>query len=744
MNNNSHQPRGISITLRTALCSWGVALATLLCFALAIVPQQRRDFEEHLRSKAHGVAVSLRDVAAGSVVNEDFSSVVDHCGEMLKGDKTLEYLVITKNDGFSLISDRTGWRSEPNTGPEWRPARRVASSGIGQVSIFNRRVYHHAQPFDYQGIEWGWIHVGLSLEGYDRSVAAVYQRTALLAVGCMLFSLAASGLYARWLVRPILSLRNVVQRLTGGDLTARAEILRHDELGTLSTSVNLMTDALLRRDRILESVRIAAQQFLCAPDWRSVISEILAQIGAGADVSRIRVFQIEKDAADRPGAVLRHEWASPALGDSRLDPAGARLALSAGVIGRWGALLARGESVNLNLSELAGEDRESLGSHGFKSVLVMPILVDTELWGALSLAECRFERQWTGAERDSIRAAADMLGATIARQRARDALVEAKETLEQRVRERTRELQEQVQEKDRANSQLAAAQQQLMDVSRQAGMAEVATGVLHNVGNVLNSVNVSANLVHDRLGRLRAEQLCKVTAMLRENEQDVGRFLDQDPKGRLIPAFLGSFSEHLLQLREKLREEIRLLIKHIEHIKEIVAMQQNYARVAGVLEDLPPAALVEDALMMHTGAFSHDGIKVHREFASVPPVRVDKHKVLQILINLFRNAKYAMTTSGTPEKVLNIRVGMNGGDRVKIEVNDNGVGIPPENLTRIFQHGFTTKPTGHGFGLHSGACAAKALGGSLMALSDGSGKGATFILELPIATRKETQHAERN
>jgi signal transduction histidine kinase len=168
--------------------------------------------------------------------------------------------------------------------------------------------------------------------------------------------------------------------------------------------------------------------------------------------------------------------------------------------------------------------------------------------------------------------------------------------------------------------------------------------------------------------------------------------------------------------------------------------------VSGVCENLAAAGLVEDALRMNAAAFDRHHIDVVREFAdNTPPVRVDRHKVLQILINLLRNAKYAMDAQSAKSgqaKRLVVRVGVAFPDRVKITIADNGVGIDPENLTRIFNHGFTTKKDGHGFGLHSGANAAKEMGGTLTARSDGPGKGAEFALELPIITSvRQEEHA---
>jgi C4-dicarboxylate-specific signal transduction histidine kinase len=156
--------------------------------------------------------------------------------------------------------------------------------------------------------------------------------------------------------------------------------------------------------------------------------------------------------------------------------------------------------------------------------------------------------------------------------------------------------------------------------------------------------------------------------------------------------------------------------------------------VSGVYETLAIAGLVEDALRMNAAAFDRHHIDLVREFdEKIPAVCVDRHKVLQILINLFRNAKYAMAARSGNDKRIVIRVGMAAPDRVKITVGDNGVGIAPDHLNSIFNHGFTTKKDGHGFGLHSGANAAKEMGGTLTAHSDGPGQGAEFTLELPVA-----------
>jgi PAS domain S-box-containing protein len=273
---------------------------------------------------------------------------------------------------------------------------------------------------------------------------------------------------------------------------------------------------------------------------------------------------------------------------------------------------------------------------------------------------------------------------------------------------------------------------QLMDASRRAGMAEVATGVLHNVGNVLNSVNVSALLITDRLGKSRVAHLGHVSTALKDNAADLGKFITEDPRGSKLPSFIASLAERLSNEQAELLREAEDLSKNITHIKDIVAVQQNYAKVSGVVEVLPACALVEDALQMNDAAFDRHRIEIVRKFEDDSMVRVDKHKVLQILVNVLRNAKYAVSETLREEKRIVVNVTRNGNDRVRISVADNGIGIPTENLSRIFAHGFTTKVNGHGFGLHSAALAAKEVGGSLVAESDGPDLGATFILELPL------------
>ncbi|MDB6033470.1 MAG: histidine kinase [Verrucomicrobiales bacterium] len=309
--------------------------------------------------------------------------------------------------------------------------------------------------------------------------------------------------------------------------------------------------------------------------------------------------------------------------------------------------------------------------------------------------------------------------------------------LDNRVQDRTHalletnaKLEKEVAERRRAQEELLEAHQKVVEQSRIAGMAEVATSVLHNVGNVLNSVNVTASLVGENLRKSRLADLRRLTQLLNLHQSDLASFLSNGSKGGKALEFLVQLSAKLSAEQDANLAEMQSLQKNIAHIKDIVAMQQSYGKVSGLIETVAITDLIEDTLRMNSVSLARHDLTVVREFSDVPPIQTDKHKVLQILVNLVKNAKNSCDESGRTDKQVTMQV-RKGEETIRISVIDNGVGIPADNLTRIFNHGFTTKQDGHGFGLHSGALAARELGGALNVQSDGIGRGATFTLELP-------------
>jgi signal transduction histidine kinase len=303
-------------------------------------------------------------------------------------------------------------------------------------------------------------------------------------------------------------------------------------------------------------------------------------------------------------------------------------------------------------------------------------------------------------------------------------LRQANEGLEQRVEERTRELK--------------SAHGQLMQTARQAGMAEIATSVLHNVGNVLNSVYTASQLARERVSALRLEQVGRIASMLEEHRSNLTAFVNQDERGRNALPFLGRLGQNLVGERTEILSLLDDVGRYTEHISDIVKVQQAHARTPRLSEPVFLAELVEDALRINAAALTRHQVREVRHLSHLPPVFTDKHKVLMILVNLISNAKYAMDSTPTEQRILTVRLEPPAGGRVRIAIQDNGMGIPLEMLTRIFQYGFTTRKEGHGFGLHSSALAAQELGGVLTVHSDGPGHGATFTLELPYQPIEET------
>lgn len=550
-----------SLVWRATLQIWGIALIIVGLYAAALFPQQRRDALDALASKANSITLFLQELSAGALVTEDYTAVVDQCTTVIRGDEEIDFIVLARSDGFTLVHDRHGWRTD-KLDRSWRSDAPEASSSIGEFPPLSGRAYRYSRALEYGGIPWGRIHVGLSLRAHDAGVRRLLRHTLAFAAAAMALGFGAAFLNARLLFSPLLKLQSVVGRVARGDLAARAESERQDELGQLARSVNEMTEAIQTRDRGLQ---------------------------------------------------------------------------------------------------------------------------------------------------------------------------EANLRLEERVEARTRELREQKDHAERAHRDLAETQRRLFEASRLAGMAQVATGILHNVGNVLNSVNVSANIVRDELAaNPHLGLLDRTVALLRERGPEAPRFIAEDPRGRHVPGLIVEIGAGLRQCRANLDRELTSLSANIDHIRQIVAVQQSYAKAGGLTQSFDPAELFADAQRISRAAIQRHQIVIREDYPAERPVlSTDRHLALQIVVNLVQNAIAAVKTRSATDRLVTFRLTVAEG-RVRLAVSDNGVGIAPEDIARLFQHGYTTRKDGHGFGLHSGALAAANLGGSLRAASDGRGLGATFTLELPV------------
>lgn len=295
---------------------------------------------------------------------------------------------------------------------------------------------------------------------------------------------------------------------------------------------------------------------------------------------------------------------------------------------------------------------------------------------------------------------------------------------------------------DRMLDELAHSRDQVVKTARKAGMSEIATGVLHNVGNVLNSVNVSANLVTKNAEKLSVKDLEMMVSVLKEHDDDLAKFVTEDPRGKHVLPFLYEITTALAEQRGDILGELENLCGGIDHISDLVRSQQTYAGTKGVFELASLETELEAAIHICTQALGRmAGVEIAREFDEIPSVDVDKHKLMEILVNLIQNAHQALDGSGQAEKKLTLRVLQTADNTARIEVEDNGVGISEENLVRVFNHGFTTKQNGHGFGLHVSANAATEMNASLQVRSPGPGKGTTFFLDIPIRRQERANAA---
>jgi signal transduction histidine kinase len=272
-------------------------------------------------------------------------------------------------------------------------------------------------------------------------------------------------------------------------------------------------------------------------------------------------------------------------------------------------------------------------------------------------------------------------------------------------------------------------QKQLREASHQSGMAEVVTGVLHNVGNVLNSLGVATSIAQTRLKACQIERVGKVAAMLEVNRGTLAEFLTSDSRGMRLPEYLTALGAQLISDADALQQEFDAISGHVRYLHQIIQAQQSFARVGGAQDEVNISELVETALTLKGQDLN--GAEITRDIGDLSIVQTDRYKLLQIIVNFIANACDAMVANGSTARRIAIRVRTVLG-QLEIAVEDSGVGIAPELLPRVWEFGFTTKAHGHGFGLHSAAVAAQQLGGTVSAQSAGAGLGARFAVTIPI------------
>ncbi len=291
-------------------------------------------------------------------------------------------------------------------------------------------------------------------------------------------------------------------------------------------------------------------------------------------------------------------------------------------------------------------------------------------------------------------------------------------------------------ERKRTEQELLVAQQKLVETAHSAGMNEIATGVLHNIGNILNSVNISTEEIDITIKNSKIKRFINANDLLRNHLDNVSEFLSQHPKGRLLPGYYINLGEAIREEYDLITEEIGSLTIKVNMMRDVISTQQNYAKASLYTEDVAIADMVDDAIKLQFGALNKQGVEIQRNYLKRPVGSVPKVKLIHVLTNLIKNGQEAMADNielKKPQKMI-ITLTQPKEDTAQIQILDNGCGIEPHHLERIFSHGFTTKVHGHGFGLHTCANFMTEMGGSLTVESGGAGLGAVFTLTFPLVS----------
>ncbi|TWU35880.1 sensor histidine kinase [Novipirellula artificiosorum] len=647
------------------------------------VKSQQAALYAAVEARSTTLASSLSDTYAKSLYREDYDVVINHTMEVLAANPDIQFIVIEAN-GDTLVFSKDGYDFLPE--------------GEAPQTLVGRRSHSTVGDLHTDGVDLGRFEIHLSLHDFDREIASMYRRSIYEVVACFVLVLSVCWFIAQRLTKPIRNLEQVMTRMTEGDRSARATVDSDDEIGSMAIAFNKMLDKLqLTEASLLDSNQTLEERVLMRTEELSLINAKMAR-----EIEQRKLIESELRQSEE-----RYELAVNGVNEGIWDWDLVKSAT--GLVSyrsdRFKQLLGYEPEDKLgHFSEyVLAEDLPDVKDAVAKHIASQTARLDIEFRGITKSGACRWYRVRGNCIRDDQGVPIRMVGSLT------DIEVEKE-----------------------SQKELAQLHQEMVCMSRQAGMAEVASGVLHNVGNVLNSVCVSAAVVTEQLELSRASQLGEIASMLEQHADHLGSFITEDDRGRRIPRYLGTLAKNLMAERAVTMENIDRVCDKIEHIKEIVSRQQEFARIGSVEEQLDLRDVLDDAIKMHQTSLEHCGIALVQEYETSPSVFSDKHKLMQVLVNLLGNAKQSLNQSNADGKKITVRLAMVSEDRVSVAVIDNGIGIAKEHQASIFTHGFTTKQDGHGFGLHSCALAMEQLGGSIRFASDGAGLGAAFILELPL------------
>ncbi|MBS0579828.1 MAG: HAMP domain-containing protein [Proteobacteria bacterium] len=285
---------------------------------------------------------------------------------------------------------------------------------------------------------------------------------------------------------------------------------------------------------------------------------------------------------------------------------------------------------------------------------------------------------------------------------------------------------------DNMVERVAESRTQLVDQSFQAGFAELAKGVLHNLGNAMTPIGVRLANLGERLRDAPAEDAELAVAELAQKDVDAERRAD-------LQEFLRLACKELSVAVRNAREDVTVMSRQTTGIQTVLSEQLRSARNEHVIEPVRLTELVAQSLdSVPDSCRQRLTIDTDETLRGLGVVRIARTVMRLILQNLIINAADAVRDAGKDKGRLRLSAQIEidaTGQQLHLQCKDDGVGIPPQNLQRVFEKGFSTKSpeTNHGIGLHWCANAINALGGRIWAASEGPGRGASMHVIVPLA-----------
>lgn len=678
--------KSLGLGVKFVLLVSAILVVTLGAMTVYRVQVQDAQLQEHLKEVGTILGRFVALISPEAILAFDYEALNSYVREGTRGQDVV-YAVIFD----TLNANLTNYLDIEE--PLVQAAMQRTSSNDIKGANFKKTVAQLQQ-------DAGVVHLEFPIERHDKLIArvivglnkqrlteearvAAWQQSALIGLIIVFLSVSLYLVFRHHALRPIRALARGSERVAGGDFATPVELYSGDELGHLSAAFNAMMQ------------RLAL-----------TLGEKDQALHALSDLNK----SLEDRVAQRTVELERSETRMRAIFES----------MGEGIL----TLNASGYVVSMNPAAERIFGVQSLAMKGVHSAL---LLADSHTNHLCNL-EFNDESKNSVFQVSSGLTPAEYQGQRFdGREFPMEMMVTAMQLGEETLRVC---ILRDITRRKEIESRLAAVQQQLVDAAHKSGMAEIAIGVLHNVGNILNSVMLSGEEIARMAKNSKVTGLNKANELMRSNVQDLGNFFTNNEKGKMLPQYYEKIGVALTEETQLIGSEASKLNEKLAMIKDVIATQQAYARAEVYVENVNVVAVIEDALRVQETLLRKAGVSVVRNFQDIPSCSLHKSKFLQVLTNLIQNAKEATSENDKLNRIQEIVIAtgqLESGD-VFVSVSDNGCGIAAENLQRIFNHGFTTKQNGHGFGLHTSALAMTEMGGALRTHSDGLGHGSTFKL----------------